>query len=93
MNVTTGELIVWLVVGALSGSLAGMLVTRRREGYGHVTNLVIGLVGAVIGGFMFSFFHLDLNLGKVTISYDQVVSAFTGSLVFIGLIGFVRHRP
>ena len=92
MNITIDELLVWLVVGTLAGSLAGMLVTRRKTGFGHLTNLVIGLTGAVIGGFLFSLLHLSLNLGRLTISLDQVASAFAGSLVFIGLVGFVRRR-
>ena len=92
MNITIGELLVWLVVGALAGSLAGMLVTRRKAGFGRLINLVIGLAGAVIGGFLFSLLDVRLNLGRLTISLDQVVSAFAGSLIFIGLVGFVRRR-
>ena len=55
MNITLdySQIIVWLIVGALAGSIAGMLVKRTREGFGPFTNLGIGLVGALIGGFIF----------------------------------------
>jgi len=36
MAPTIGELIVWLVVGALAGSATGMLVKRQREGFGRL---------------------------------------------------------
>ena len=39
MAPTIGELIVWLVVGALAGSATGMLVKRQREGFGRLGNL------------------------------------------------------
>ena len=50
MNVSAGQLVVWLLVGGAAGKLVGMVVQRRRRGYGLVPNLVIGLVGALIGG-------------------------------------------
>jgi uncharacterized membrane protein YeaQ/YmgE (transglycosylase-associated protein family) len=92
ISITIAQLLVWLVVGGIAGTLAGMAVTRSKEGYGPLTNLVVGLAGVVIGGFVFSLIHLNMNLGRVTIRVDQVVSAFTGSLVFIGLVGFVKNR-
>ena len=44
MNITLdySQIIVWLIVGALAGSIAGMLVKRTREGFGPFTNLGIG---------------------------------------------------
>lgn len=92
ISITVSQLLVWLLVGGIAGTLAGMAVTRTKDGYGPLTNLVVGLAGVVIGGFVFSLIHLNMNLGRVTIRVDQVVSAFTGSLVFIGLVGFVRNR-
>jgi uncharacterized membrane protein YeaQ/YmgE (transglycosylase-associated protein family) len=50
MNITLAKVIVWLIVGGLAGSLAGMLVKRTKEGFGRWTNFGIGLVGAIIGG-------------------------------------------
>jgi hypothetical protein len=45
MRLTWDEIVVWLIVGALAGALVGMVVTRKREGFGHWANLGIGLVG------------------------------------------------
>jgi len=91
MNVNVDEVISWLIIGALAGSLAGMLVRRRREGFGHIFNVGIGLVGAILGGFLFKILHIDLGLaGAVTITSEQVVAAFVGSLLFLVIIWAAR---
>ena len=45
------QLVVWIIVGLLGGSIAGLLVQRKRSGFGLARNLIIGLIGALIGGF------------------------------------------
>ena len=47
------QFIVWIVVGLLGGSLAGLLVTWDRAGFGFLRNLGVGLVGALVGGLIF----------------------------------------
>ena len=49
MTIQLGELAIWIIVGALAGSLAGMVATRTKRGFGRWANLGTGLVGAVIG--------------------------------------------
>jgi uncharacterized membrane protein YeaQ/YmgE (transglycosylase-associated protein family) len=44
------QVILWIIVGLLGGSLAGLMITRERKGFGILRNLGIGLVGA-LGGF------------------------------------------
>jgi uncharacterized membrane protein YeaQ/YmgE (transglycosylase-associated protein family) len=87
MNIQLDDVVSWLIVGALAGSLAGMLVKRRKEGFGHILNLGIGTVGALIGGFLFKVLKINLGLlGSITVSAREVVAGFIGSLVFLGLI-------
>jgi len=81
MNLTLVQLIVWLIVGSLAGTLAGRLVTLKREGLGRWTNLGVGMVGALIGGFLFNVFHVDLGLGEIKV--QDLIAAFLGSLLFI----------
>ena len=78
------QLIVWLVVGLLGGSLAGLLITWERKGFGLLRNLAVGLVGALIGGFIFRMFGLLPGLDKFAISLRDVVAAFVGSLIVLG---------
>jgi uncharacterized membrane protein YeaQ/YmgE (transglycosylase-associated protein family) len=91
MKITPDEVITWLIVGALAGSLAGMLVKLRKEGFGRWINLGIGLVGALIGGFLFKVLGIQLGiLGSITINLQEVVAAVAGSLLFLGIIWAVR---
>jgi len=50
MGITFAQIIVWLIVGLLGGTLAGVVVRWQRKGFGWWTNLGIGLVGALVGG-------------------------------------------
>jgi uncharacterized membrane protein YeaQ/YmgE (transglycosylase-associated protein family) len=89
---TIEQLAVWLIIGALAGSLAGMLVTGTRRGYGPATNIVLGLIGAVIGGYVFDKLNVNLGLGSITISFDEIVAAFIGSLILLALLAVLRRR-
>ncbi len=87
MKVTPDEVITWLIVGALAGSLAGMVVKRRKEGFGYVLNFGIGLVGALLGGFLFKVLGIKLGLlGSITVNLQEVIAGVVGSLVFLVLI-------
>ena len=87
------QLIVWIVVGLLGGSLAGSLIAWDREGFGVVRNLALGLVGALVGGLVFRLFGLLSVLDRVSISLRDVVAAFAGSLVVLALLWlWRRHR-
>jgi uncharacterized membrane protein YeaQ/YmgE (transglycosylase-associated protein family) len=91
MNIKPDEVIAWIIVGALAGSLAGMIVKRQRAGFGHVVNLAVGLIGAVIGGIVFKVLHLNLGIvGSITITSEEVVEAFLGALIFLAAIWLVR---
>jgi uncharacterized membrane protein YeaQ/YmgE (transglycosylase-associated protein family) len=80
-----GPVIVWLIVGGFAGTLAARLVTFKKEGLGRWTNLGVGLVGALIGGGLFKLFHIDLGLGEIKITFEDLIAAFVGSLLFIVL--------
>jgi uncharacterized membrane protein YeaQ/YmgE (transglycosylase-associated protein family) len=92
VRINPDEVTTWLIVGALAGSFTGMLVKRSRQGFGRLLNLVIGLIGALIGGFLFKVLHINLGLvGAITITSEEVVAAFVGSLVFLILIWIIRR--
>lgn len=86
------SIVTWLIVGLLAGSVTGVLVTRKKPGFGLFRNLVIGLMGALIGGVLFRIFHIDLGLGSVAISLEDLVAAFVGSLVFLLALWLIRKN-
>lgn len=85
------QIIVWVVVGLIGGSLAGLVIVRERSGFGLVRNLGLGLAGAVVGGVVFRLFGLLDGLDRVAISMRDVVSAFAGSLLVLVVLWLWRH--
>lgn len=90
MNITLSEVVIWLVVGGLAGSLVGMVVKQKKEGFGHWINLGIGLVGAVIGGLLFNLFKIDLGLEAFAFTLQDLISALAGSVLLLVIIWLVR---
>jgi uncharacterized membrane protein YeaQ/YmgE (transglycosylase-associated protein family) len=80
---TIDQFIVWIVVGLLGGSLAGLIITWDREGFGMVRNLAIGLAGALVGGLLFRLLGLLPQLDRIAISLRDVISAVIGSLIVL----------
>ncbi len=93
MPFTFSQLVVWLVVGVLAGSLVSLIVTGSREGLGRWTGLGIGLIGALIGGALFRFFNILPGLESLSISLRDVVAAFIGALIFLAILWLVKEEP
>jgi uncharacterized membrane protein YeaQ/YmgE (transglycosylase-associated protein family) len=83
---TLDQLIVWIIVGLLGGSLAGLIIKWERKGFGIFRNLGLGLVGALVGGMLFRLLGLWPNLDRITISLRDVVSAVIGSLLVLAAL-------
>jgi len=71
LTLMPGGLIAWILVGLISGFLAGQVM--KGGGFGMIGDLIVGLIGALVGGFVTSFF-------------DQGVAGFWGS-IFVSFIG------
>jgi len=84
--VTAETLIIFLVVGAVAGWLAGVIV--RGYGLGLAGNIVVGVVGSFVGGWLFSHFHLLHGGGLL----GDVVGATVGAVILLFLIRLVRRR-
>ncbi len=90
MNITIGQLVVWLIVGSLAGFLAGII--WRRRSFGPVGNLIIGLAGALVGGFVFELLDIRITgLPKFEFDLADLVVAFIGALLLLFLLRLVRR--
>ena len=78
-----GEILVWIIVGGFAGTLAGRAVTWKKAGLGRWMNLLVGMAGAVIGGGLFRLLRIDLGLGELKVSFEDLIAAFLGSLLVI----------
>jgi uncharacterized membrane protein YeaQ/YmgE (transglycosylase-associated protein family) len=77
-------LLILLLIGAVAGFLAGTIV--KGYGFGVVGNIIVGIVGAVFGGWLLP--QLGLFTGGDLIG--QIITATIGAVVLLILIGFVR---
>ena len=66
------QFIVWIVMGLLGGSLAGLIMTRERKGFGLARNMGLGLAGAIVGGLLFRLPGLLPGLDQISISLRDV---------------------
>lgn len=71
-----GGVIAWIFVGLIAGFFASLVI--RGHGYGCLRNIIVGLVGALIGGFIVS----RLDLGTFGF-WGSVVVAFLGACILV----------
>jgi uncharacterized membrane protein YeaQ/YmgE (transglycosylase-associated protein family) len=80
-----GQVVVWIIVGGFAGTLAGRVVTLKKEGLGRWMNFLVGIVGAFLGGALFKLFRVDFGLGDLKVTFEDLIAAFVGSLLVIFL--------
>ncbi len=82
-------LLAWLIVGLIAGWLAGQVM--RGGGYGLVGDIVVGVVGALIGGFLgSSLFGIQNAVNGINLT--SILVAFIGALILIALLRMVSGR-
>jgi len=77
------SIIVWLIVGAIAGWLAGKVV--RGGGFGLIGDIVVGIIGAVIAGYLFPYLHISLGSGFIR----AVIDAFIGAVILLVILRVV----
>jgi len=85
------NLLAWIVLGLLAGSVAKFILPGRDPG-GCLMTSVIGILGALMGGLVGrNFFNYDLNRGDV-INWHNFGIATAGSLVFLLIYRLINRR-
>ena len=92
MSITIGEIVLWLMIGSLIGAFVGRLVKQDRRGYGWIFNTLLGVAGAVVGGGLFKVFRIDLGLGEMKVTFEQLIAALFGSVVVLIVVWGVRTK-
>lgn len=82
---TIEALLIILIIGAIAGWLAGIIV--KGFGFGLLGNIVVGIVGAFIAGFLFP--RLGLNIGSGIAG--SVIHATLGAVILLFLIKLVKR--
>ena len=80
------NLVIWLLVGALVGWLASM-VMRTDAQQGALLNIVVGIVGALIAGFLIGGPTINTNALNLT----AIMVSFVGAVVLLGIVNLVTR--
>jgi uncharacterized membrane protein YeaQ/YmgE (transglycosylase-associated protein family) len=79
--------LLWVLFGAFVGWLASLVMARDGQ-QGTVTNIVVGVLGAALGGFLFS-----RDVSPNVVSFGSVLTAFVGAVILLALANlFQRGR-
>ena len=76
-NSMTTEIWIFLAIGLVAGTLAGFVL----GGGGLLRNLIVGVIGAFVGGWLLSAAHISLPVGNALLS--QIITATIGAIVVI----------
>lgn len=88
-----GTVISWIIVGLLAGALAKLLIPGKQGG-GWVSTIVLGLIGAVVGGFLWGLLGGD-GVGATFSnpwSWGSFITAVIGAIIFSFVWGWIRGR-
>ncbi len=77
--------IAWIVVGAVAGWLAGVLV--KGGGFGLLADIGVGIVGAFIGGWLFGLLGIHLGNGWI----GSLVTAVIGAVVLLFVVRLIKR--
>jgi uncharacterized membrane protein YeaQ/YmgE (transglycosylase-associated protein family) len=84
---TIESVIIWLIIGAIAGWLAGLIV--KGYGFGLIGNIVVGIVGAVIAGWLLPRIGFVLGGGIVA----AIINAVIGAVILLLVIGLFKRAP
>ncbi len=79
----TDSIILILLIGALAGWIAGKIM--KGKGFGAIGNIVVGIFGAVLGGFVFQF--LGISFGGLI---GSLVTATAGAIALLFIVGLIK---
>ena len=75
-----------IIIGAIIGWLAGYIM--KGGGYGLVGNIILGIVGAVVGGLLVDLLNISFGTGLLS----QIIVGVIGACVVMGIIGFIKKN-
>jgi uncharacterized membrane protein YeaQ/YmgE (transglycosylase-associated protein family) len=81
-------IVIWIIVGAIAGFVASKVLTGK--GMGLVWDIVCGILGAFLGGWLASLVGIRVDTG--TFSVSGLLAAFVGAVILLVIFRAVTHR-
>ena len=83
-----GSIIIWIIVGALAGWIASMIMKTDAQ-MGALANIVVGILGAFIGGWVISLFGTPPPAGQLHI--PSILTAILGAVILLFIVKMFRR--
>ena len=77
------NLLIFLAIGAVAGWLAGVIL--KGGGFGLLVNIVVGILGAIVGGFAFGL--LGISVGGIL---GSIITATVGAVLLLLIVGLIK---
>jgi uncharacterized membrane protein YeaQ/YmgE (transglycosylase-associated protein family) len=84
-------IILWLVIGGVVGWLAS-IVMRRDGSQGIILNVVVGIVGAVLGGWLLSPIIGAPTINSGVISFSSLLVSFLGAVILLAIVNLISRN-
>ena len=85
------NILIWLIMGGLIGWVASMIM-RTDAQQGLLLNIVVGIVGALLGGWVFSPLLGAGTINQNDFSFVSLVVSLAGAVVLLALVNLLRGR-
>jgi uncharacterized membrane protein YeaQ/YmgE (transglycosylase-associated protein family) len=79
-------ILLWIIFGALTGWIASLIMSTDAQ-QGGLMNIIVGIIGAMIGGFLFQTFGAS---GVTGFNLYSLMVAIVGAVVLLGIVRAVR---
>lgn len=80
--------ILWIIFGALAGWIASIIMGKNKQ-MGAIANIVVGIIGAFIGGWIMQYFGAQ---GVTGFNLPSLLVAIVGAVVLLFVVGLVMRR-
>ena len=78
-------IILWLIIGAVAGWLAGKIV--EGAGFGLIVDIIVGVVGAFIGGWLAGALGIDIGGGLIS----SLIVAVVGAVILLFVLRLIKR--
>jgi uncharacterized membrane protein YeaQ/YmgE (transglycosylase-associated protein family) len=82
-------LIVWIIIGAIAGWLASIVMKSNASG-SLVTNIIVGIIGGFVGGWVLDLIGVGGGVSGLNIA--SILTAFIGAVVLLAVLRLVQRR-
>lgn len=84
------NIIIWLIIGGIIGWLASLMMKTDGQ-QGILLNVVVGIVGAMLGGWLLSPLLGAATINQSNFSLPGLVVSFLGAVILLAIVNLVRR--